>query len=257
MCASTVVSAAVSYSETPRPYHDHPNAEEAQTMLHTTPRSALLRATLVALIAAGAPRLTAQTTINFDDLGPSLGSGAAVATGYKGLGWSVTNPMGWITQGNTNYTDIVCRSQSNCAYNGFGGITGLTSTAPITLNGWIRRWNWIDNTGSATSVLIEALNAGGTVVGSQTLALSGTFQSFTFSSLFSTLRFTPTGGTGLSCTGANCGYFLLDDLTINPIRDNVVPEPSTYALMVTGFVGLLSMSRGRRRHTSSGLRRLT
>ncbi len=197
-----------------------------------------------------APRAQAQTAVNFDDLGPSLGGGAAIANGYKGLGWSVTNPMGWITQGNTNYTDIVCRSASSCGYNGFGGISGLTSTTPMTLSGWIRRWNWTNNTGSATSVLIEALNAGGTVVGTQTVTLSASYQAFNMTSLFTTLRFTPTGGTGLGCSGpTNCGYFLIDDLTINPSATpptpGVIPEPSTYALLGTGLAGLLVMRRRR------------
>jgi hypothetical protein len=221
-------------------------------MGNTQRRTTLLRTTALVLFAVSARTLSAQTAVNFDDLSPSLGSGVAIATGYKGLGWTVSNPMGWITQGNANYTDIVCRSQGNCGYNGFGGISGLTSTTPITLDGWIRRWNWSNNTGSATSVLIEALNAGGTVVGSQTVALSGAYQSFSFSSLFTTLRFTPSGGTGIVCSGpSNCGYFLIDDLTINPVRDNVVPEPSTYVLMATGFAGLLSIGRRRRQHTSS------
>jgi hypothetical protein len=199
-----------------------------------------------------APIAHAQTAVNFDDLVPSLGGGAAIVDGYAGLGWSVAGiPMGWMTQGNTTYTDVVCRSQANCGYNGFGNISGMTSAAPITLNGWIRRWNWSNNAGSATSVLIEALNAGNTVVGTQTIALSGSYQAFSLTSLFSTIRFTPTGGTGLGCTGENCGYFLIDDLTINPSvtppTPSVVPEPSTYALLGTGLVALLVMRRRRSR----------
>ena len=210
----------------------------------------LIRSIAVPLLLFSAATAThAQTVnINFDDLGPSLSGGAPIGA-YNGLTWNVaSNPMGWITQGNTNYTDIVCRSGNNCAYNGFGLLSGLSSSSPMTLSGWIRRWNWSNNTGSATSVLIEALNAGGTVVGSQTVTLSGSYEAFSFSSLFTTLRFTPTGGRGLSCSGpANCGFFLIDDLVINPTVSppGVVPEPSSYALMATGLIGLASFARRR------------
>lgn len=221
-------------------------------MRHSNCTIRIKRAVIGLALVFTAPLAHAQTSVNFDDLGPSLGGGAAIADGYSGLSWSVTNPMGWITQGNTNFTDIVCRSNLNCAYNGFGGISGLTSTAPITLNGWIRRWNWTANAGSATSVLIEALNAGGTVVGTQAITLSASYQAFSFATLFSTLRFTPTGGSGITCNGpANCGFFLIDDLTINPAvrppQPGVIPEPSTYALLGTGLAGLLLMRRRRTR----------
>jgi len=221
-------------------------------MRHTYGSSRMTRVVAGLAMVLAAPIAHAQTTVNFDDLGPSLGAGAALPDPYKGLVWIATNTMGWMTQGNTVYTDVVCRSQANCGYNGFGGISGLTSAAPITLNGWIRQWNWTGNTGSATSVLIEALNAGGTVVGTQNITLSGSYQAFNMTSLFTTLRFTPTGGTGLGCGGpTNCGYFLIDDLTINPSvtppTPGVVPEPSTYALLGTGLAGLLVMRRRRTR----------
>lgn len=215
-------------------------------------RARLARVAACFAMVLTAPIANAQTAIGFEELAPSLGGGAAIPNGYQGLSWTVTNPVGVITVGNTTYTDIVCRTGNNCGYNGFGGISGLTSSTPITLNGWIRRWNWSSNAGSATSVLIEALNAGGTVVGTQTITLSSTYQAFSLTSLFTTLRFTPTGGTGLGCGGpTNCGYFLIDDLTLNPSATTptpgVVPEPSTYALLGTGLAGLLVMRRRRTR----------
>lgn len=215
-------------------------------------------ASRIARVVAGlamvltAPLAQAQTFVGFEELPSSLGGGAAVPDGHQGLNWTVTNPMGVLTVGNPFYTDVVCRTGNNCGYNGFGGITGLTSAAPITLNGWIRRWNWSSNTGSASTVLIEALNTGGSVVGSQLMTLSASYQAFSMTSLFTTLRFTPTGGTGLQCAGpTNCGYFFIDDLTVNPSATpptpGVIPEPSTYALLGTGLAGLLVMRRRRAR----------
>jgi hypothetical protein len=95
---------------------------------------------LAVLIAIGIsqPAAAQPRGINFDDLGASLGLGANIPNGYSGLSWNIGGAlMGWMSNGNTNYTDIVCRSASNCAYNGFGLTTGLVSTTPITLTGWM------------------------------------------------------------------------------------------------------------------------
>ncbi len=211
-----------------------------------TARTAVVAALLLALSAPAA----AQTFVNFEDLAPSVGGGAPLPTPYQGYTWSfAANPMGWISPASA-YTDDVCRSGTNCAYNGFGLISGVTSATPFTFSGWVRRWNWSSNTGSATSVLIEALN-GVSVVGSVTLTTTASYQFFQLLSPMTTLRFTPQGGSGLGCTlgSANCGYFLIDDLTFNPTIDppSVVPEPSTYALMVTGLAALALVGKRRRR----------
>jgi hypothetical protein len=213
------------------------------------------RAALLALgiaMAAAHPLRAQPRLITFDDITiPAAGFGD-LPTGYQGINWAgfAAFPMSFITSNFTGNTDIVCRSGTQCGYNGGGAINGFGSTTPMTLNGWIRGWNFNSNTGSATSVLIEAMNAAGGIVATQNIVLSGVYQQFTITSLFTMLRFTPQGGAGLSCSGPlNCGYFLLDDITVTPSTTppGVVPEPSTYALLATGLVGLAAIRRRRAR----------
>jgi len=206
------------------------------------------------LFASAAQVSQAQTVnrnINFDDRAPYLGRGQAIETGYGGLNWSVQiSPIGMMTQGNPFYTDIVCRSGSNCGHNGNGAQTALsssTSNTPITLSGWIRRWNLSGGGGSATHVRIQGIGASGGATGDQTFALTADYQQFSFTALFTNLRFTPVDARGV----ISSGYFLIDDLIVNPTDTpppvpGVVPEPSTYALMATGLIGLASFARRRR-----------
>lgn len=219
--------------------------------MHFLIRSAgrfLLAAALATVVAVP---VRAQTFVNFDDLAPSVGGGAALPSPYQGYTWSFGGtPMGWISPGSP-YTDDVCRSGTNCAYNGFGLISGVTSATPFTFSGWLRRWNWSNDAGGATSVLIEALN-GASVVGSVTVQTSASYQFFQLLAPMTTLRFTPQGGSGLGCAqgSANCGYFLLDDVTFNPSTaptPSVVPEPSAYLLMLTGLLAMVVVRQRRRR----------
>lgn len=211
-------------------------------------RRGLLTLAAGALLAGTAG---AQVFVNFEDLPPSVGGGNSITNPYKGLTWSQGGtPMGWISPG-APYTDIVCRSGTNCAYNGFGVASGVTNATPFTFSGWLRRWNWARDTGGATSVVIEAL-VNNAVVGTVTINTSASYQYFELLTPMTALRFRPQGGSGLSCAlgDANCGYFLLDDVTINPAvvppDPGVVPEPSTYALMLTGLAGLVAVHRRRR-----------
>ena len=211
------------------------------------------------LFASAAQVSQAQTVnrnINFDDRTPFFGVGQAIENGYGGLNWQIqSSVIGMMTQAVPGgpvpfYTDIVCRSQSNCGHNGFGNAADISSSTPnttITLSGWIRRWNLSGNTGSATHVRIQGIGASGGATGDQTFALTADYQQFSFTALFTNLRFTPVDARGV----ISSGYFLIDDLIVNPTDTpppvpGVVPEPSTYALMATGLIGLASFARRRR-----------
>jgi hypothetical protein len=198
---------------------------------------------LVAATLASGPVAGAQTLITFDDLPPT--ADAVLPNNTGGLIWNITGTFGYVTAGVSPYQNVVCRSGSNCAYNGFAASGLIQSSTPITLTGWIR--SWAPGFGStAASVLIETLNASGGLVSSQRLVLTSSYQQFTLSSLFSTVRLTP--NTNAAGTGSASGFYLMDDLTVNPVvNQNVVPEPSTYALMATGMLGLIALRRSRAR----------
>ena len=220
--------------------------------MHQRRHTLRFAAAAIAVVVLAAPS-RAQIFVNFDDLPASNGVGVPITNPYQGATWALSgNPMGLISTGTPSYTDVVCRSGSNCAFNGFGLISGITRTTPFTFNGWLRRWNWTSNTGGATSVLIEALN-GSTVVSSVTVTPTSSYQFFQLLTSMTSVRFTPQGGAGLGCAqgSANGGYFLLDDVTFNPQETpptpGVVPEPSTYALLLTGFGALLVLRRRQQR----------
>jgi hypothetical protein len=195
----------------------------------------LRHATLPLCLLAAAP-LGAQTvSINFDEL-PSTAN-SFLPTNYQGLNWA---SMGYTTTGVTPWADQLCRSGNNCAY--ANAQTSIMATAPITFSGWVRSWanNVFGPPLPATALLIEAINAGGTVLGSQTLSLTSAYQQFTVSQPFSRLRLTATP------VGPDPNAFIqVDDVVINPAPATVVPEPSTYAMLATGLIGVLAVRRRR------------
>jgi hypothetical protein len=198
-------------------------------------RCCLQRAALL-FVAVVLPLHAQTTTITFDDLPPA--ADALVPNNFQGLQWS----LGYVTVGTTAYADVLCRSGNTCAYQGLPNVS-IASTTPMTLSAWVRRWAPFGGASAANTLLIEALDNVGGVLGSQTLALNSAYQQFTISTLFSSLRMTPTGT-------SSAGYYQVDDVVVTR-PTTVVPEPSTYAMMATGLIGLVGVRRSRSRQVAA------
>jgi hypothetical protein len=69
---------------------------------------------------------------------------------------------------------------------------------------------------------------------------------FTFNMLANTQYFIVTTGFANTDAGAFTNTVTGGQVTFGLINQNVIPEPSTYALMATGLVGLAGMARRRR-----------
>jgi hypothetical protein len=216
-------------------------------MRSTSPRSITHWAVAAVLSVALAQASGAQSTLlNFDDLTGSTGSTLSlnVPQTYGPLGTG--GRWGVVAQSNSFYQDIVCRSGPNCAFNDFGGasLSSLSLSVPITMTGWIRRWAPFGPAQSPTSVRIDAFNALAGINETQTLLLTDEYQRFSFTGPeISALVFRPSS-VGPCTQQLGCGAFLIDDITVNP--STVVPEPSTYAMVATGLLGLAVAARRRR-----------
>jgi hypothetical protein len=201
-----------------------------------------LVASLLAAALAVAPA-QGQTLINFDEL-TGVGDQPLPAN-YRGINWNDPRGVfgfGWISENYPLNLNINCRSGLNCAFNSGGAAAAFSSRTPFTISGWYGRWSYL---GGATVVDIEAFRDGVTTsVWSSPVGPTDTYQPFVIDTPVNTVLFRPRGGGGVTCSGQNCGYFFLDDLTVAPAT--VVPEPGTGAMVAMGAL-LLGWARARRR----------
>lgn len=184
-------------------------------------KSAALAAAL--LLGTLSLNANATTTITFDDLPGNLDS---IFNGYEGLDWSnflVTNTTQYDSpNGYVNGTV----SPKNVAFNGYGNPATISSGSAFTLNNafFTAAWN---NDLNVVAVATDGVN---TFTKEFTLSTLGS-QDIVFNFInITSVTFTSFGGTNPGYSGDG-PHFAVDNMTINA----AVPEPETYALMMTGL----------------------
>lgn len=189
-------------------------------------------------------RISYATTLTFDDLTSAL---SAVPNGYNGLNFNNFDVNTLANERPSGYVNGTV-SPSSVIFNGFGNPASFSATSgTFTLNSFY---------------LTSAINDGLTVVATGLLGGvvedTETFDVSTFGPTLETL-----GWTGLSAvsfvssggtpdpTAVASNYqagtqFVLDNVTINAtVPVTVTPEPSSFALLGTGILGIAGMMRRR------------
>jgi hypothetical protein len=144
----------------------------------------------------------------------------------------------------------ICRSGSNCAYNGNGNtpirIEALTTNAAdaFTLDGWMRA-GYPGQTAVAVDVIAQGF-VGSSAVPAFTMLLAlspNGFSAVSFTSMnINKLLLTPANGAGAPADG----YMLLDDVTFGRAAGTpatTTPEPATLGLLAGGLLGVAGIAR--------------
>jgi hypothetical protein len=181
----------------------------------------------------------------FDDLAgcvPSNNGGIAIANGYQGFNWNnffvADGPNTAVAQGGPGYANGTV-SPRCIALNGFGAASEISAGSDFIFNGGFFTAAFNNN----LSVAIRAFNAANTQIFVSNLVLSTSGPQLLNVNWAGVRRVSFASG-----DNAPGSQFVFDNFRFNNTPDpRIVPEPSTYALLATGFAGLAVAARRRRR----------
>lgn len=183
----------------------------------------------------------------FDDLVgcvPGNTGGSAIANGYQGFNWTnffvADGPNTAVAQGGPGYATGTV-TQRCIALNGFGAASELSSNVDFLFNGGF----FTSAFSNSLSVSIRAFDAGNTEIFSQLLNLNTAGPQLLNVAWGGVRRVSFASG-----DGAPGSQFVFDNFRFNNTVDpRIVPEPSTYAMMVVGLIGVAGAARRRRRQS--------
>ena len=211
----------------------------------------LAAAGAVAIMATLAVAQAANATvITFDDLTiPGPLNRMKVPDGYGGLDWSANFfTLNGIDYG-TNFGNFPSGylngavSPDNVAYNSFEGPVSFSAASSFTLDSFYLTAAWFDN----LNVTVTG-KLGGVVQDSQVLTVSPTaptLETLDWSGI-DEVDFSTSGGSADPGFHGSGRQFVIDNISIDGLAAPGVPEPATWALMITGF-GMMGAAVRRRR----------
>lgn len=182
-------------------------------------------ATTITFDGTGAPGLfvqTSQLTDRYADLG-------VLFSGVGALGGSILNQSGSFGFSARSGTDFLAFNTRITGNQEMISFTKAVTSASI----------WVANATTNSYTFMHAYDANGTLLASSSVAGLGVWQQLSVQS---------TGASSISkliLTGAGNAY-AYDDLDFSV---SAVPEPETYALMLTGLVGVVLGARRRKQQS--------
>ena len=189
------------------------------------------------VLTLGVPVLSFATLLNFDT---GLTSNVPIPNGYGGLNWSnvvALNADTFVPSGYQNGTVSHAFVALNEDANGVAATATISNPTPFDFNSVYLTGAWNDG----MQILVQGFQ-GANPAYSQTVTVSyytPTLFNFNYLGVNSVLLSVAAPGTVIQEGGT---YFAMDNLTVN----GSVPEPGTFALLVTGLAGVAALRRRKR-----------
>jgi len=182
-------------------------------------------------MATGIASPATATIINFDDISVASGSYASITSPYQGFNWSNTYAENHVANPDSVGYNTGIVSQSNAAFNGAGNQASFSlASGTFTFT---------------SGYFTDAFSGTASVVVTDNLGDSKSFLVTNSGPTLESFNWTGVNTVYINATEFGGGIqIVFDDLTVTQVA--AVPEPSTWAMMILGFVGIGFMAYRRK-----------
>jgi hypothetical protein len=180
---------------------------------------------LAAAVGLGLASSAGATTITFDDLSNQI---VPVPVGYEGLAWTNFFTLDGTDFAPSGYQNGVV-SPKNVALNAGGNAASFSSATPFTLEDFYITAAWNDLMTVTVTGFLHGVQQDVTSLLVDTSGPTHSILGWTVDQV----AFTSAGGVNHGYSGAGT-QFALDNVTLGAATGGV-PEPASWALLITGF----------------------